>query len=137
MAILALNNCLYEVILPLRATNIGYGDYTAKVAFDTGSFDKDLGNIKLEPTTSNLAGVTVTSSAKPFFEMGVDRRIFNVDKNIVTTGQTATEVMKQIPSLNVDIDGNVTLRNAAPTIFVDGRPTTLHSTRYRQILLIR
>jgi outer membrane receptor for ferrienterochelin and colicin len=33
--------------------------------------------------------------------------------------------MKNIPSLNVDIDGNVTLRNAAPTIFIDGRPTTL------------
>jgi outer membrane receptor protein involved in Fe transport len=33
--------------------------------------------------------------------------------------------MKNIPSVNVDIDGNVTLRNAAPTIFVDGRPTTL------------
>jgi outer membrane receptor protein involved in Fe transport len=33
--------------------------------------------------------------------------------------------MRNIPSLNVDIDGNVTLRNAAPTLFVDGRPTTL------------
>ncbi|MEP6844751.1 MAG: TonB-dependent receptor, partial [Panacibacter sp.] len=69
--------------------------------------------------------VTVTSAAKPFFEMGVDRKIFNVDKNIVSTGQTATELMKQIPTLNVDIDGNVTLRNATPTLFVDGRPTTL------------
>jgi outer membrane receptor protein involved in Fe transport len=33
--------------------------------------------------------------------------------------------MKNVPGVNVDIDGNVTLRNAAPTIFVDGRPTTL------------
>src|SRR3954454_15627147 len=109
----------------LRVTNIGYTDYSTQVSFVPGSFDKDLGNIKLEQSETNLAGVTVTSTAKPFFEMGVDRRIFNVDKNIVTTGQTATEVMKQIPSLIVDIDGNVTLRNSAPTIFVDGRPTTL------------
>jgi outer membrane receptor protein involved in Fe transport len=109
----------------LRVTNVGYIDYSTQVAFAPGSFDKDLGNIKLQQSETNLAGVTVTSSAKPFFEMGVDRKIFNVDKNIVTTGQTATEVMKQIPSLNVDIDGNVTLRNSAPTIFVDGRPTTL------------
>lgn len=87
--------------------------------------DKDLGNIKLTPSEANLGNVTVTASAKPFFEMGVDRKIFNVDKNIVSTGQTATELMKQIPSLNVDIDGNVTLRNATPTLFVDGRPTTL------------
>jgi outer membrane receptor protein involved in Fe transport len=87
--------------------------------------EKDLGNLKLQPSGNTLADVTVTSSSKPFFEMGVDRKIFNVDKNIVSQGQTATEVMKQIPSLNVDIDGNVTLRNAAPQLFIDGRPTTL------------
>src|SRR5215210_5415319 len=33
--------------------------------------------------------------------------------------------MKNVPSVNVDIDGNVTLRNSAPQIFVDGRPTTM------------
>lgn len=90
-----------------------------------GMIDKDLGNLKLQSAATTLAGVTVVSTGKPFFEMGVDRKIFNVDKNIVTTGQTATELMKQIPSLNVDIDGNVTMRNASPQIFIDGRPTTL------------
>jgi outer membrane receptor protein involved in Fe transport len=87
--------------------------------------DKDLGNIKLEQDATQLENVTVTSSSKPQFELGIDRKIFNVDKNLVSTGQTATEIMKTIPSLSVDIDGNVTLRNASPTIFVDGRPTTL------------
>ncbi|WP_163278119.1 hypothetical protein, partial [Klebsiella aerogenes] len=67
----------------------------------------------------------VTASSKPQFELGIDRKIFNVDKNLVGAGQTATELMRNIPALNVDIDGNVTLRNAAPTIFIDGRPTTL------------
>lgn len=89
-----------------------------------GMADKDLGNIKLKEDASTLKTVTVTAS-KPFFEMGVDRKIFNVSKDLVSTGQTATEVMKQIPTLNVDIDGNVTLRNATPQIFIDDRPTTL------------
>jgi outer membrane receptor protein involved in Fe transport len=57
--------------------------------------------------------------------MGIDRKIFNVDKNLASTGQTAVEVMKNIPNLNVDIDGNVTLRNATPTLLIDNRPTTL------------
>ncbi len=90
-----------------------------------GMTDKDLGNIKMEEDATNLGNVTVTASSRPQFELGIDRKIFNVDKNLVSTGQTATEIMKNIPSLNVDIDGNVTLRNAAPTIFIDGRPTTL------------
>jgi outer membrane receptor protein involved in Fe transport len=87
--------------------------------------DKDLGNIKLEEDPTDLKSVTVTSTARPQFEMGIDRKIFNVDKNIVSSGQTAVEVMKSIPNLNVDIDGNVTLRNAAPTLLIDNRPTTL------------
>ena len=87
--------------------------------------DKDLGNIKLEQNATDLGNVTVTSSARPEFEMGIDRKVFNVDKNIMASGQTATEIMKNIPSLNVDIDGNVTMRNATPTIFIDNRPTTL------------
>ena len=90
-----------------------------------GQFDKDLGNIKMEVSATDLGTVTVTSSSKPQFEIGIDRKIYNVDKDIASIGQTATEVMKNIPSINVDIDGNVTLRNAAPTIFIDGRPTTL------------
>ena len=87
--------------------------------------DKDLGNLKMEADASDLASVTVSTSAKQQFELGIDRKIFNVDKSITAAGQTATELMKSIPSLSVDIDGNVSLRNAAPTIFVDGRPTTL------------
>lgn len=87
--------------------------------------EKDLGNIKMEVDATELAEVTVTSAPKQVLEMGIDKKVFNVDKNLSSTGQTATEVMKSIPSVAVDIDGNVTLRNATPTIFVDGRPTTL------------
>ncbi len=120
----------------LNVSAIGYQPITKEVYFIKpqrgnrngqdmmSAMVKDLGNIKLEPSTNTLDAVTVTST-KSFFEMGVDRKIFNVDKNIVSQGQTATEVMKQIPGLNVDIDGNVTMRNAAPQLFVDGRPTTL------------
>jgi len=86
--------------------------------------DKDLGNIKLTEDAQSLASVTVTAS-KPLIQMGVDRKIYNVEKDISAQGGSATDVMKNVPSVQVDIDGNVTLRNSTPTIFVDGRPTTL------------
>jgi outer membrane receptor protein involved in Fe transport len=85
--------------------------------------DKDLGNIKLDVDPKLLENVTVTGTRS--MTLAVDRKIFNVDKNLAAAGGNATEIMRQIPSVNVDIDGNVTVRNAAPTIFVDGRPTTL------------
>ena len=85
--------------------------------------DKDLGNIKLEQDAKVLENVTVTANRS--MVLAVDRKIFNVDKTLSASGGTATDIMRQIPSVNVDIDGNVSVRNAAPTLFVDGRPTTL------------
>lgn len=123
----------------LRITGIGYKSIEKPVAFEMpnrnatgnndpsvmlGALDKDLGNIKLEIDNQVLSNVTVTAS-KPLLQLGIDRKVFNVEKNIVTAGGTAVDIMKNVPSVNVDIDGNVTLRNAAPQIFVDGRPTNL------------
>ncbi|HVV03556.1 MAG TPA: outer membrane beta-barrel family protein, partial [Puia sp.] len=124
----------------LKITAIGYSTIEQKVAFDLkmggggaargdmsqalNAVDKDLGNIKLSEDAKTLEQVTVTAS-KPLIQMGVDRKIYNVEKDISATGGTAVDVMKNVPSVQVDIDGNVTLRNSSPTIFVDGRPTTL------------
>ena len=120
----------------LNISAIGYKPVEKPVAFDIkpgpgqdaaqmmAALDRDLGNIKLAIDTEMLASVVV-SAEKPMMQMGIDRKIFNVDKNINSTGGTAVDIMRNIPALNVDIDGNVTLRNSAPQIFVDGRPTTL------------
>ena len=122
----------------LKITAIGFKPVEQKVNFDinmnaakTGDFAsmlsgvvKDLGNIKMETDAKQLEAVSVTGT-KSLFTMNIDRKIFNVEKNLTSVGGTAVDVMKNVPSVNVDIDGNVTLRNAAPQIFVDGRPTTL------------
>ena len=88
------------------------------------AFDKDLGKIKLVKDVKELAAVTVVST-KAMMKLDIDKKVFNVDKNIVSAGGTAVDVMKNVPSVQVDIDGNVTLRNASPQIYIDGRPTTL------------
>ncbi len=119
----------------LVVTAIGFKTIEQKVGFELNiaggdmqkalaGVDKDLGNIKLETDPKVLESVTVTAS-KPIMSMGIDRKVYNVDKNLVSTGNTAEDIMRNIPSLQVDIDGSVTMRNAAPQIFVDGRPTTL------------
>ncbi|ANH81024.1 TonB-dependent receptor [Niabella ginsenosidivorans] len=89
-----------------------------------GNLDKDLGNIKLGIDNQTLAAVTVTGS-KPTVSLGIDRKVYNVENNLMAAGGTATDLLKNIPSVNVDIDGNVTIRNASPQLFIDGRPTTL------------
>ena len=87
-------------------------------------FDRDLGNIKLITDVKQLVAVTVTAS-RPTLRMDIDKKVYNVEKDMVNAGGTALDVMKNVPSVNVDIDGNVTLRNSTPQLYIDGRPTTL------------
>jgi ferric enterobactin receptor len=110
--------------LTMKISGIGYKTLEQPVAFERGKADKDLGNIRLEISATELAGVTVTS-AKNIMKLDIDKKVFNVEKNIVSEGGTAVDVMKNVPSIQVDIDGNVSLRNSTPQIFVDGLPTTL------------
>ena len=88
------------------------------------SFEKNLGNIQLTGDAAQLQGVTVVSTT-PTLKMDIDKKTFNVEKNIVTEGGTAVDVMRNVPSVQVDIDGNVKMRNATPQLYIDGRPTTL------------
>ncbi|MDQ6902197.1 MAG: TonB-dependent receptor family protein [Bacteroidota bacterium] len=91
---------------------------------ESSGFQKDMGNIGMSSNIKELKGVTIAVSA-PALRMGIDRKIFNVEKSLLSTGGTALDVMKNIPSVSVDIDGNVELRNSTPQIFVDGLPTIL------------
>lgn len=89
------------------------------------AFEKDLGKITLETDAEQLQAVVVTAGPRGL-RMDIDKKVFNVEQNIVSAGGTAVDVMKNVPSVNVDIDGNVTVRNASPQIYIDGRPTTLN-----------
>lgn len=117
----------------LIITAIGYEPIMQDVQFDLkpgdmsqmmNATDKDLGNFKMQHAAKELEGVVVTGN-KSLLQMNIDRKVFNVDKSLTSAGGTAVDVMKNVPSVSVDIDGNVTLRNKAPQIFVDGRPTTM------------
>lgn len=131
--------------LKLNVSAVGYAAYSQNVAFQikmpaggaapkqgqmpdisaiASNFERDLGKIVLKQDAQQLGSVTVTASS-PKLRMDIDKKVFNVDQNIVSAGGTAVDVMRNVPSLNVDIDGNVSLRNASPQIYIDGRPTTL------------
>ncbi len=124
--------------LKIKITAIGYEPIVMPLKFDfdpealknrdmralMAAASKDLGNLKLGIKVIQNEAVTVVGE-KPQLQLGVDRKIFNVEKNIVSAGGTGADVLRNVPSVQVDLDGNVTLRNAAPQIFVDGRPTPL------------
>jgi predicted secreted protein len=108
-----------------RATQLGYKNYETKFYIQMpNKLEVDLGDIACEVDEKLLKEIDVVAE-KNTVVMSIDKRTYNVDKDISVRGGTAVDVMKNVPGVTVDADGNAQLRNQSPTIFVDGRPTNL------------
>ena len=89
---------------------------------------KDLGMIKIFASGIELDGVEVRAE-KSETQFSLDKRIFNVGKDLANKGGTAEDILDNVPSISVDLEGEVTLRgNAGVRILIDGRPSNLAST---------
>ena len=83
---------------------------------------KDLGSIKLQPTSLELEAVKVIDE-KPIFEFEADKMVYNSSDDIVSGSGTAEDVLNKVPMVTVDQDGEVSLRgNPNVKILVNGRP---------------
>lgn len=110
--------------LKLSISAVGYSPYTKTLSLSPRESEKDLGKLSMAIASNQLQQVVVTAS-KPTMTVDMEKKVFNVSKDIVSVGGTGLDILKNVPSVNVDIDGNITLRGASPQLFVDGKPTTL------------
>ena len=85
----------------------------------------DLGSIELGANSEVLNEIEVRAE-KSSIQMGLDKRIFNVGKDLANNGGSAADILDNVPSVAVDIDGNVSLRgNEGVQILIDGKPSGL------------
>lgn len=85
----------------------------------------DLGNILLEANAESLAEVTLQAE-KSQTEFKLDKRVFNVGKDISSTGASATEVLNNVPSVTVSIEGDISLRGSnGVQILINGKPSVM------------
>jgi outer membrane receptor protein involved in Fe transport len=85
----------------------------------------NLGTIKIEPESTNLNEVVVTGN-KPMIEYKLDKKVVDVSQNVVAAGGTLVDALQNIPSIQTDVEGNVTLRGSSNfTVLIDGKPSPL------------
>lgn len=83
--------------------------------------------IKLNPGTTNISGVEVKSE-RPAVEYKIDKKVINVSQDLNSSSGSAVDILENIPSVTVDVQGNVSLRGSSNfTVLIDGRPTVLTS----------
>jgi outer membrane receptor protein involved in Fe transport len=86
------------------------------------------GKIKLHPSAVALGSVNVVAD-KAAIEYKLDKKVINVSQVINAAGGTAVDVLENTPSVQVDVEGNVTLRGSGSfTVLIDGRPSVLSGT---------
>ena len=94
----------------------------------------NMGRIALREDTKMLQDVEVVGQNSSMrFEL--DKKVFTVDQNIASAGASVTDVLENIPSVDVDQEGNISLRNSEDVeIWINGKPAGLNSENRAQVL---
>ncbi|MFN3488840.1 MAG: TonB-dependent receptor domain-containing protein [Emticicia sp.] len=108
----------------LVITFIGFKDKTIEIKVEKGK-DNDLGVIKLAQSVKQLDEVTVTAE-KSMIEEKVDRLVYNAEKDLTSKGGDAADILRKVPMLSVDLDGNVSLRGTSNIrVLINNKPSTI------------
>lgn len=117
----------------IEASLLGYKPLKQTFSVTAGQ-PVSLGVLKLQPDARQLAAAEVTG-IRSAMRMDIDKRVFSVDQSIASAGASASDVLKDIPSVEVDQEGSVSLRNNSNvTIWINGKPAGLNSDNQAQVL---
>lgn len=114
----------YELVI----TFLGYAERRLPVVLTPEKPDVGLHPVYLLPTGIALDEITITAEAA-VVENKVDRIVYNADKDVTNRGGDASDVLRRVPLLSVDLEGNVSLRGSSNIlILINGRPSGMFST---------
>ena len=116
----------------LRISFVGYSPFNKE--FNVNGSDVRFGNIPLTEDSKMLKEVQVVGQGSQM-RFDIDKKVFSVDQNIAAAGGSATDVLQNIPSVDVDNDGNISLRNnASVEVWINGKPSGLTADNRAQVL---
>lgn len=121
----------YNVVISF----IGYNNKTVKSVTTTDAkLDKEIGKVTLSPETNALKEVVVVGNTQQVTNK-IDKIVYNVEKDMTATGGNATDVLQKVPMVNVDINGNVSIRGDGNVrVLINGKPSGATSANLSDVL---
>lgn len=121
-------------VYALRVTYVGKQDIIRENIQLNGTQPLDLGRILLTDDGKVIQEVVVQGRT-PEMRLGIDRKIFDVSQSLVSVGGSATDLLQNVPTLQVDMDGAVSLRGSSSVkILIDGRESALAGSDVNALL---
>lgn len=118
----------------LTASLLGYEDAVMEITVNGDNDKRRHVEIKMHPTANTLDEVDVIGQ-KSQMRLEIDRKVFDVEQDIASKGGTAAEALQNIPSVSVDIEGNISLRNNSNVdLWINGKPSGLTGNNRAQYL---
>lgn len=117
-----------------KISYIGFTEFKSEVfTLTTKDPSFKFQSVSLTPIETTLAAVEVVGQ-KRVMEYTLDKKVINVEQNIVSDGGTAVDVLQNVPAVSVDADGNVSMKGSSNvTILIDGRPAVLSGMGLEQL----
>lgn len=130
-----LNN-LPKGVFTFKASYVGYQTMVRdSVSISDAVKEVDFGNIKMKFAQGNILSEIEIKAPKATMQMGIDKKIFSVDQSLVSEGGSASDLLQNVPSVQTDIDGNVSLRGSSGVkVLIDGKPSLIAGGNVAQIL---
>lgn len=110
----------------LEVTFLSYQTREQEIDLSSGE-ELSVGTIQMQPQTEEL-GEVVVRGEKSRMQMSFDKRVFDVGRDLTSMGGSALDVLDNVPSLSLDIDGNISLRgNESVRVLINGQESNMVS----------
>lgn len=126
---------LKQGIYKVKVSFVGFNNFVVNDIYITASdFDKNIGTVKLAQAQNNLSEVVITGE-KPLIETDGDVITYNVSSSIHAEGSSAVDILKDVPMVEVDIDGKPTISGMRSTrVFINGKPSDYMTSNIADLL---
>jgi hypothetical protein len=97
----------------IKISFVGYANFSRTIVVTKNQQEMNLGSLKLKKSSNSILNEVLGTAKKDAIQLGIDRKVFNADQNLVSQGESATDLLATVPYVQVDIDGNVSLRGTS------------------------
>ncbi|MGI4749460.1 MAG: TonB-dependent receptor domain-containing protein [Janthinobacterium lividum] len=119
----------------LKISYVGYNTILRPTTLNASAPALSLGSVKMVISKTSVLKEVTIEGKKNNIQLGIDRKSFSVEQSLVSQGGSATDLLANVPTVSVDVDGNVSMRGSSSVrILIDGKPSLLGGSSITDVL---